>query len=176
MPEGPLGFPRLTSIGPFSRKTREEVMGDWQDCLESGKPRQICRSIKFHTLRVINNDLRTNPLYGSCDTAQEVNEGRCDIVALKVLEEIDNINVMQYGIGEHYWIEYNGRHYDAEVPTGVNDPKDLPAIQRFPSRVALETAREELKSKGETDLPEDFNDLVTVVAQPKAKEMAEQLE
>lgn len=27
---------------------------------------------------------------------------------------------------EHFWIQFNGKHYDYEVPSGVNDWRDLP--------------------------------------------------
>lgn len=30
----------------------------------------------------------------------------------------------------HVWVEYKGKHYDAETPNGVSDWKDIPHIQR----------------------------------------------
>lgn len=34
----------------------------------------------------------------------------------------------------HYWIEFEGRHYDAEAPDGVERMEDLPIFRRARGR------------------------------------------
>jgi len=41
------------------------------------------------------------------------------------------MNIKKWHPGEHEWIVYKGRHYDAEAPNGVDKWYDLPIIQRY---------------------------------------------
>ena len=50
-------------------------------------------------------------------------------------------NLTKYGIGvqklmklDHVWLYYNGKHYDAETPNGVDDFILLPFFQRILKR------------------------------------------
>lgn len=35
------------------------------------------------------------------------------------------------GLPDHYWIYYNNKHYDSDVPYGVSDMFELPHIKKF---------------------------------------------
>lgn len=41
----------------------------------------------------------------------------------------DDLNNIPFG--SHYWLFYNGRHYDAECPKGVDSFFDLPLYKRY---------------------------------------------
>lgn len=159
MPEGPLGFPRLSTIGPLSKSTREEVENKWDECPESGKQREICRAIKRNSIKVLEGELGSNPLLGGCGTIMEINEGRCGVVAFETFRQVDGIKVFEAGDSEHFWIFYKGRHYDAEVPTGVNDAFDLPIFGRISPHQMLDNARMAAEFSDE-EPPEHPRDLI----------------
>ena len=162
MPEGPFGFPRLTRLGPLSKQTVEEMEREWDECPESGKEREICRSLKVNAIRILEGDIEDEGLMPDfldriqCDDLISINEGRCGIVASETLKDIDGIRVLKFGDGDHYWIEYNGWHYDAEMPTGVRSWDELPIFRRIPPREMLRFAQEAAMSQGER--PPEFPD------------------
>lgn len=40
-------------------------------------------------------------------------------------------NFEKIGLPSHYWIYYKGKHYDCDVPDGVDDMFELPTIKNF---------------------------------------------
>ena len=42
-----------------------------------------------------------------------------------------NIELMDSKPPKHIWIYYNGKHYDAQEPNGVNNPWDLPIFDEY---------------------------------------------
>jgi len=61
-----------------------------------------------------------------------INKGHCTDLASRVYHELppgSGVTVMQYedpdGHKDHQWLEYEGRHYDAEHPGGVDDWRRL---------------------------------------------------
>jgi hypothetical protein len=69
-------------------------------------------------------------------SANDINNGYCKQFANGVKETMGNpedLIIHTYGMHtnehipyNHAWIEYNGRHYDAERPEGVDEAKQLP--------------------------------------------------
>ena len=57
-----------------------------------------------------------------------INYGWCHDVSKKVTAQVPG-SINRSGPG-HYWIEYNGLHYDAERPAGVAHPSELPCFIR----------------------------------------------
>lgn len=71
------------------------------------------------------------------ESGRTLNMGQCDVFAHKLSNRVAGISIidciefgMQLGTGEHVWVLYDGRFYDAEVPEGVDDWRDLPFMQR----------------------------------------------
>ena len=69
-------------------------------------------------------------------TPKVCNNGFCDIFADKFTEKFkgaeywntyDSDGGKTYG---HIWVKYKGKFYDAEVPNGVKEYKDIPYIKR----------------------------------------------
>lgn len=129
MPEGPFGFPRLSTVGPFSRKTIEEIKEAWTDCPPSDPERFICNRVKFHTLEEFESRGVTTDL----KFAYDVHSGCCDEIAEGVyIDSVEEgIEGMMIAVGwgpdgsGHTWIIHNGKHYDATDPQGVDDPHKL---------------------------------------------------
>lgn len=78
-----------------------------------------------------------NDLYSETEISsqKEMNEGYCGVVAGEVYTRLGKPDELQLCFaGEHanfhYWIEYNGRFYDAERPDGVETWKSLPFFSR----------------------------------------------
>lgn len=73
-------------------------------------------------------------------TSRGMNKGLCEQFAEDVLELVGNNDVsIEDNASEwfnHCWLEYKGRYYDAEAPTGVDEVADLPIFIR--NRGALE--------------------------------------
>lgn len=131
MPQGPAGAPRLTNIGPLSRQTEEEIREEWLRCPQSGTERDICENIKFVSIDILEDQ----GVLASCDDLVDINSGECASVARQTyarLEDTDGVSVLAIGDKDHVWIEYRGKHYDAEVPTGVDEFIQLPFFQRIP--------------------------------------------
>lgn len=70
-------------------------------------------------------------------TPEEINQGECDVFADEIVEEypeatwVNNLEfAAQNGISEHVWVECGGTYYDAEVPGGVSDWRELPFFRR----------------------------------------------
>lgn len=75
---------------------------------------------------------------------KQINSGSCAIFAMDVAEECPSAMLVKTGnekvsglvsLNEvddpaHVWVTDGEYHYDAEVPTGVNDWKELPVFQR----------------------------------------------
>lgn len=162
MPEGPAGFPRLFNIGPLSRATEEEVRGNWNDCPESGKEYEICREIKRISLELLDNE----GFVAKCDTLSDINGGSCYVVTDFVFERVDDIEVWQVGDGDHFWIECGGKAYDAEVPTGVRDWRELPIIQRFGTDVILDFSKQAAEAEGRP-IPQTIEDTVKNVTETR---------
>lgn len=70
---------------------------------------------------------------------RHINQGRCELFAMDVLLKVPGARVRSTGaltreeLPEHYWVLYNGRHYDAEAPEGVENWRDLPFFRRIDS-------------------------------------------
>lgn len=122
MPEGYIGIPRLTNLGPISRATKEEVTSQWGECPDSGREKEICVATKRAAITILEDQ----GLYAEFSTLREINSGKCSIIAKMVYEQLDYISIWEAGPGDHVWVEYNGIHYDAERPAGVDDPMKLP--------------------------------------------------
>lgn len=134
MPEGPLGFDRLTNIGPFSRQKASEMKRQWEPCEENARDQTdiiICREVKRSAVEI----LLSQDILPLAEDLEEINEGLCGVVSSNVLDAVDNDQVKAVNSGGmnwlHCWIEYNGRHFDAEAPTGVDDPTQLPMLKRL---------------------------------------------
>lgn len=155
MPEGPLGAPRLTNIGPLSRSTEDEIRKQWDECSESGKESKICKEIKRIAISILENQ----GFFAECKTLVDINSGNCANVAERVFENIDNTRVIEAGDGDHVWIKYKGVHYDAEVPTGVNDALKLPFFARIPPESLLRNARMAAEAEGR-EPPETIEDTI----------------
>lgn len=133
MPEGPLGFPRLTTIGPLTSEENGEKI-NWEDCPTGDTlERKICLTIKEKTLELMQD---VDPIVNDLE---DVNHGYCYWIADNVYVELDGpegVEVIEKHspMGtNHGYIKYNGRYYDAEVPQGVEDYEDLPFIDRYPN-------------------------------------------
>ena len=64
----------------------------------------------------------------------QINDGYCGEFA-EVLEQTipgaeANDCELDFTYGDHAWIEYKGRYYDAETPFGVDNLDDLPIFKR----------------------------------------------
>jgi hypothetical protein len=44
---------------------------------------------------------------------------------------------LKHGLPSHYWIYYNGKHYDSEKPLGVKNFFQLPTIENFKRKYNL---------------------------------------
>lgn len=62
---------------------------------------------------------------------RDINRGLCEEFMMEVLSEIDGgeercSEMYDEAKGGHMWIYYDGKHYDAECPSGVLEWKQLP--------------------------------------------------
>ena len=60
-----------------------------------------------------------------CDAAEQINHGNCDSFAWDVYEKLDAGGVLENHVVGHFWVMYEGKHYDAEHPLGVSDAEEL---------------------------------------------------
>jgi len=134
MPEGPLGAPRLTNIGPLSRSTEEEIRRQWGECPEEQKPKEICVETKRAAIAILEDQ----DFFAKCDDLVDINSGNCSSIAERVCENVEDVRVYEAGVGDHVWIVYNGVHYDAEAPTGVDNAFRLPFFERVPPDVIMD--------------------------------------
>lgn len=158
MPEGPLGAPRLTNIGPLSRATEDELEMMWRECPKRGTEAEICKEIKKVSITILENQ----GFFAECGTLADINSGSCARVSQKVAREVPEATEIRIGDGEHFWVRYKGRHYDAEVPTGVDDWRNFPIFNRVPEDAMLSWARMTADIDGE-ELPETLEETVTEV-------------
>jgi predicted ABC-type ATPase len=64
---------------------------------------------------------------------QSCNEGGCDLIADAVLKKVPGAKIRVAETKEkqgHVWIEYKGKHYDAEATDGVDSPEELKFFKR----------------------------------------------
>lgn len=154
MPEGPSGIPRITNLGPLSRSTEEEIKAQWNECPD-GKAGEICGEYKHSALVVLENQ----DVFPKCDTLEDINSGRCAKIAERVFNEVGDVRIFEAGVGDHVWISYKDKHYDAEVPTGVEDPLDLPFFDRIPPRAVLNNAQMAAEAEGK-EPPQTIDDMI----------------
>lgn len=147
MPEGPLGAPRLTNIGPLSRATKEEIKRQWEECPEGGKPEEICLAYKESAIAILEGQ----GFFAECNDLIDINSGSCFDIVERVYDEVDGVRVMVAGDRDHAWIMYRGVHYDAEAPTGVEDAFDLPIFGRISPRNMLRHAQMRAEIEGEPE-------------------------
>lgn len=67
---------------------------------------------------------------------EDFGRGWCRHIASEVyarIDDKDSVNILFSGSmgGNHFWLEYAGRHFDAEKPCGVDHWRKLPAVQRY---------------------------------------------
>jgi hypothetical protein len=71
------------------------------------------------------------------DPPEVINNGACGLFAQLVIDSLGGETEELYAsftercTNAHEWITYNGRHYDAECPFGVDDETDLPFEKRY---------------------------------------------
>lgn len=80
----------------------------------------------------------------------EINNGDCDRFADAVCSKVKGTEVRitefedefegYHWVG-HFWVEYKGKHYDAECPDGVDNFLDLPIFQKAKVKKGLEDWR-----------------------------------
>lgn len=78
--------------------------------------------------------------YFNMKDAEDINNGKCSQFAKSVKDSLgspEDLEICSYGYdggnyqsNAHRWILYNGKHYDAECPEGVNKPRNLPIFRR----------------------------------------------
>lgn len=158
MPEGPLGFPRASNFGPLSRSTKEEIQLQWQSCPDDDTHKQICREIKVAALTILENQ----GLFAVCKDLVDINGGNCHNVARRVVNNVPQATYLQTIGGDHGWVEYQGRHYDAEVPSGVDNAFDLPFFMRIPPNQVLDFAQMHAEAEGEQE-PKSIDELIIEV-------------
>jgi len=168
MPEGKFGVPRFTNLGPLSRATEEEVKQFWDVCPESGKEREICRETKFIALKILDEQ----DFIAACSTLADINGGSCGSVAEFVYRRVDGVEIWEIGNGDHFWIHYQGKHYDAEAPTGVNEWRRLPIFEnRIQPSIILEMTIMDADQIG-IERPDTIEDIVKRgVGQDRVNEM-----
>jgi hypothetical protein len=160
MPEGPVGAPRLTNIGPLSRATKDEIKRYWGACPTSGKEKEICKELKKASLAILENQ----GFFADYNNLVDINSGRCVSVAQRVHDNVEGTTMMKVGYKYHVWIMYDGKHYDAEVPTGVYNYTNLPFFARMSEKNIMKQSRMEAQQLGE-EPPENIDSLVSEVSE-----------
>jgi hypothetical protein len=74
------------------------------------------------------------------ESAKDINNGYCSEFAKSVKDTMgrpDDLRILSYGYemsgynsGAHKWIFYQGKHYDVECSSGVDEPEDLQIFRR----------------------------------------------
>lgn len=90
----------------------------------------------YRTLQAVKRELLEDDVRPEIVQPEDFGRGWCHHIAAEVyerLDESDGIRVLFSGSmgGNHFWIEYGGRHFDAERPYGVDHWRDLPVVQRY---------------------------------------------
>ncbi len=80
-------------------------------------------------------------------SARNINSGQCFEWATIVFDKIAGSKIAGQNIRGcgHTWIEYKGRLYDAEVPNGVRNWKDLPFWKRLKAEAGTKDWNKALK-------------------------------
>jgi len=102
-----------------------------QDCDDGDVGCETCPWREVANMEAIITDL----LSDSKCSATEINNGQCEDFMMKLVQRLPDDAVektvpFDSHYPGHYWIEYQGRHYDAETPKGVENWKDLPIFKR----------------------------------------------
>jgi hypothetical protein len=67
-------------------------------------------------------------------TPYDINNGQCEEFALALAEQLSGCLVIctdwEADAPGHFWVFVGGRHYDAEMPEGTEDWKELPIMKR----------------------------------------------
>jgi len=65
----------------------------------------------------------------------DINNGRCEEFAFELAEQLSGCFVIcpdwEADAPGHFWVFVGGRHYDAEIPEGTDDWRDLPIMKRY---------------------------------------------
>ena len=68
------------------------------------------------------------------ETPYDINSGHCEEFAFKLAEQLPGCFVIgtdwESSAPGHFWIFASGRHYDAEIPDGTDDWRNLPIMKR----------------------------------------------
>lgn len=83
-------------------------------------------------------------------TEEDINSGECFEWATVVFDRIPGCKIVGQNIRGcgHTWTEYRGRLYDAEVPNGVRNWKDLPFWVRLKAEAGAKDWNKALKEAG----------------------------
>lgn len=107
----------------------------WESCpTDDPLEEKLCKKIKKSALRLLENPHAVSPLSSQdLDEPWVINFGYCRVTICdleKFIEIHDEIDVINGSVGRsnHWWIRYNGKHYDAEVPSGVERAVMLPTF------------------------------------------------
>jgi hypothetical protein len=105
------------------------------------------RSAYQEVPHVIRGLLTSDSYWSKMDPRTEINAGNCEDFMMAVCERVPGAEerttgpflgpndeevagpLDHLGVG-HYWVEHEGRHYDAEAPEGVERAEDLPIFRR----------------------------------------------
>lgn len=86
-------------------------------------------------IKHVINEFIEEPFDPRIFSATDINNGFCEEFAEIVAKRCGGVirkrgfdNPTQYP--SHAWVEYEGEHYDAEAPEGVNSPEELPIFKR----------------------------------------------
>lgn len=101
---------RIWGIGTIARKKETKIH-------PTGTIKQLLNSPGYHHMN-----------------CKEINSGHCYGLAKSVYEKSGGVILGKSnpnGSGDHRWIYWKGKHYDAEAPEGVIDWKQLPFFKRY---------------------------------------------
>ena len=85
---------------------------------------------------------------------EEINEGECFDWATIVFDAVEGSKIAGHNIGcGHCWVEYRGLCFDAEVPRGVKDWKQLPFWVRIREEVGVTEWRDGVRGLERTKKP-----------------------
>lgn len=92
---------------------------------------EICQALQSVKHQLLADNVRPR-----IKCREDFGRGWCRHIASEVITEIGkdrDVNVLYAGGmgGAHFWIEFNGRHFDAEKPCGVDDWRELPTVKRL---------------------------------------------
>jgi hypothetical protein len=87
-----------------------------------------CNSFAEHLLNLgYGGDILSDAHFYDCfgDTAPD------ELLDPTIVNSPKPVNFDAVGMPAHYWLYYNGKHYDSECPNGVINLFDLPIMKRF---------------------------------------------